>query len=370
MRSKTSRPFRPWRRKQVIIAGHQSCGAELRQLNLMFTKHPKAGEAWAHRRWILARMQPDLLSASALISCSSSTAERDALLAGEFAVCERVAEIYPKNYFAWAHRQWIVQRVLSPVFAMPSAIPLQANVAASANSSSAFFPQLVETWGELGAELRRLERWANRHVSDHSGFHQRQIVLSECIRFSAHASLVSAPRTPSSAFRIPTPVADESLVDTCQACTLFDGECRYVLDLIRRYPGHESLWYHRRYLVLFRLEMVVQHSVALEHHVRLFEGVQALFASERALALEQATNVELERFEENRRYALAYNLWLAEKLHAVARAFASQRTGVSRLMAEARSSNEAALRAIRPFWTHQRECWADKMALLEAQSAQ
>ena len=30
-------------------------------------------------------------------------------------------------------------------------------------------------WDQLQVELRRLEKWTNRHMSDHSAFHQRQV---------------------------------------------------------------------------------------------------------------------------------------------------------------------------------------------------
>jgi len=26
-------------------------------------------------------------------------------------MCERSAELYPKNYYAWMHRQWMVERI-------------------------------------------------------------------------------------------------------------------------------------------------------------------------------------------------------------------------------------------------------------------
>jgi protein prenyltransferase alpha subunit repeat containing protein 1 len=101
------------------------------------------------------------------------------LMESEFRICERVAEIYPKNYFAWSHRQWIVQRVMAPTMAVVPCVESHLQIPSDANlqNTSSFFPELIETWGPLGIELRRLEKWANRHVSDHSGFHQRQVFL-------------------------------------------------------------------------------------------------------------------------------------------------------------------------------------------------
>jgi len=34
---------------------------------------------------------------------------RNAHISTEIRVCSTVAEIYPKNYYAWTHRQWLVQ---------------------------------------------------------------------------------------------------------------------------------------------------------------------------------------------------------------------------------------------------------------------
>jgi protein prenyltransferase alpha subunit repeat containing protein 1 len=61
---------------------------ELQLSSLVLSKHPKSGETWAHRRWVLEMLE---------------LFDRQ----GEIAICEKTAEIYAKNYYAWTHRRWI-----------------------------------------------------------------------------------------------------------------------------------------------------------------------------------------------------------------------------------------------------------------------
>lgn len=48
-------------RKHLLRTGHAyeadwNLKAEMRLLNLIFSKHPKSGEAWSHRRWVLNQL--------------------------------------------------------------------------------------------------------------------------------------------------------------------------------------------------------------------------------------------------------------------------------------------------------------------------
>jgi hypothetical protein len=71
---------------------------EMRFLNLLLTKHPKSGEVWSHRRWILNRWKE---RGNSLDSIWNQDVE----------ICKRVSVIYPKNYHAWNHRAWILKQV-------------------------------------------------------------------------------------------------------------------------------------------------------------------------------------------------------------------------------------------------------------------
>lgn len=57
---------------------------------VVLQRHPKAGSAWSHRRWLLSKLGLNF----------------DA----EFRLCATLAERYPRNYFAWTHRSWVADR--------------------------------------------------------------------------------------------------------------------------------------------------------------------------------------------------------------------------------------------------------------------
>jgi protein prenyltransferase alpha subunit repeat containing protein 1 len=99
-------------RKELILKGQLSHKDEINFLNVLFTKHPKSGECWSHRyyiaslyylfskmtirRWILEHMK----------QCGQSLTDR---VQEELSICSKVAEIYPKNYYAWTHRIWFMK---------------------------------------------------------------------------------------------------------------------------------------------------------------------------------------------------------------------------------------------------------------------
>lgn len=108
--------------------------AELRLLTLVVSKHPKSGEAWAHRRWAALRLQP-----------AATWAWTDAHCRRELAAARSAAAAYPHNYYAWQHRLWLSQR--------------------------------LGTLEDLQAELSDLTMWTDTHVSEYCGFHHRQTVI-------------------------------------------------------------------------------------------------------------------------------------------------------------------------------------------------
>lgn len=72
-------------------------------------------------------------------------------------------------------------------------------------------------------ELSSTKPWVSSHVSDHSGLHYRQFLLSQLC-------------------------AEKGRVQSEMAVGVRDlasEEMKFVTDLIAFYPGHEALWYHR-----------------------------------------------------------------------------------------------------------------------------
>jgi hypothetical protein len=110
---------------------------ELKYLDLVFTTHPKVGESWEHRSWCIKQIwqQQQTLSSSLILTPLSC------VLSHEVDVCELIASRYPKNYYAWSHRQKVV-RYMS-------------------------LKSMVD-------DLNRTGKWCHTHVSDSSSFHHRR----------------------------------------------------------------------------------------------------------------------------------------------------------------------------------------------------
>ncbi len=76
-------------RKKALLAGSLSFNEERKLLDLVLRKHPKSGEMWSHRRWLMHH---------------NAVQRDDSLLAHELAACSVAASVYAKNYMAWTHR--------------------------------------------------------------------------------------------------------------------------------------------------------------------------------------------------------------------------------------------------------------------------
>jgi protein prenyltransferase alpha subunit repeat containing protein 1 len=187
--------------KRLLVAGLLDPAAELALLNLVFSKHRKAQQAWAHRQYVV----------TLLLARRSATA----VLATELAVTARALDVYPKLYMGWTYRHWLVQR-------LPDA-------------------------AALAAEHAWLRAWLPRHVSDHAAAHHLQGVLA---RRTATALPDAAPpllaHVSSPAWLAPAAPAD--LPDAAAVHTLWADDAKWLAGLVITYPGHEALWAHRRFL--------------------------------------------------------------------------------------------------------------------------
>lgn len=183
------------RKRHLLVPGWLAPEDELRLVDLLLAKHPKSGEAWSHRRWVLAR--PAL---------SSSPGGVDAAVTHELAVCASAARSYPKNYFAWTHRYWALRRLA---------------------------PELA------AAECDTMRQWAAINTSDHAGLHYR-----------GSAVLLAAAQAVQRELLLPNKRGEPS---ACWSSGT-TGEAKWQQaweqgnELQGRYPGHESMWRHRRLL--------------------------------------------------------------------------------------------------------------------------
>lgn len=187
----------------------------------------------------------------------------------EIEICDRTAELYPKNYYAWTHRQWLVNKLGS--------------------------------LAELLLQLEKTTKWTDRHVSDHCGFHHRQVILLQCVRLTPHASMCTAPLELSEA--PPAPAAEAAADDSaCEACGLWKQELAYLDELTSIYPGHESIWCHRRFVFATGLRLQWQHCMQAKHaSAEVVRRLEAYARPELARAGAAAEDREVSGFEDHHR---------------------------------------------------------------------
>ncbi|XP_062873986.1 protein prenyltransferase alpha subunit repeat-containing protein 1 [Trichomycterus rosablanca] len=192
-------------RKELLQCGVLSPGKDLYLGKLALTKYPKSPETWIHRRWVLQRLQKEPCGAA---ERSENSEQIQRGIQDEMKVCADAASRYNSNYNAWSHRIWVLQHM--------------------ANGNLKI----------LHDELSSTKHWVSMHVSDHSGFHYRQFLLKELL------AKLGQSQQPNGGNALCT--AEDSQPDVIPQ--LFHHEMELCTDLIESYPGHETLWCHRRHV--------------------------------------------------------------------------------------------------------------------------
>eukprot|EP01039_Chlorochromonas_danica_P007576 gene7571-8376_t len=178
-----------------------SLSKEFLLLRAIFSKHPKSPAGWDHRRWCyrqrhhLTRIMPlqdtTLFHNSILLTPTEIETEKE--------VCRIMGERYPRNYYAWMHRLWLL-------------------------------PQM--TIYQLDDEIIFSEEWLRRHISDHTAAqHYLQVLTHILERKEAldHVILQLVPRYESSPIDMKRKVLLLSFWQSSRK-------------LLTERPGHESLW--------------------------------------------------------------------------------------------------------------------------------
>ncbi|XP_030647697.1 protein prenyltransferase alpha subunit repeat-containing protein 1 [Chanos chanos] len=223
-------------RKELLQCGVLSPEKDLYLGKLALTKYPKSPETWIHRRWVLQWLQkeccPHWAERKEPTEGTHGNAERthqnerlQRAVQDEMRVCADAAGRYPSNYNAWSHRIWVLQNMAQ------------------------------DSLKVLHDELSSTRLWVSMHVSDHSGFHYRQFLLNALVKeLSVARERVthlsgSDPHRP----RQQQPNGDGTASPTedhpwAAIPQLFHEEMELCTDLIESYPGHETLWCHRRHV--------------------------------------------------------------------------------------------------------------------------
>nr|XP_054947857.1 protein prenyltransferase alpha subunit repeat-containing protein 1 isoform X4 [Pan paniscus] len=212
-------------RKELILSGTLNPIKDLHLGKLALTKFPKSPETWIHRRWVLQQLiqetsLPSFVTKGNLGTIPTERAQR--LIQEEMEVCGEAAGRYPSNYNAWSHRIWVLQHLAK----------LDVKI--------------------LLDELSSTKHWASMHVSDHSGFHYRQFLLKSLISQTVIDSSVMEQNPLRSEPALVPPKDEEAAVSTEEPRInlphLLEEEVEFSTDLIDSYPGHETLWCHRRHI--------------------------------------------------------------------------------------------------------------------------
>ncbi|GBG67589.1 hypothetical protein CBR_g718 [Chara braunii] len=212
-------------RKRIILAAStssrtqfsRSLCSELHLAKLVICIHPKSGETWSHRRWVLTQIKEGKLYTDGQLS---------QLYESESQLVQKVAEMYTMNYRAWYHRCWLSQQIS--------------------------LKQVVD-------ELRENDRWVRQHVADNCGFHYRECLLSRVLDLALREcdeagisflwSSFFADGEQSAQTREMLYVCGENASAGRQlVASLWKEEGKKCAGLIATYPGRESLWGFRRFL--------------------------------------------------------------------------------------------------------------------------
>ncbi|XP_019959569.1 protein prenyltransferase alpha subunit repeat-containing protein 1 isoform X2 [Paralichthys olivaceus] len=240
-------------RKELLQCGVLYPEKDLYLGKLALTKFPKSPETWIHRRWVLqqilhqfsavghTRKQQQGEAAQADSERSQQLSDHlSRILQQEIKVCSDAACHYSSNYNAWSHRIWVLQHM------------------AKGN---------VKVFHD---ELSSMRLWVSMHVSDHSGFHYRQFLLKELMTelYQTPPSTTTTCSSEQQSTTVPSislphqshnqanrelseaeaAGEEERQLSFTTVFQLFHQEMELCSDLIKSFPGHETLWSHRRHV--------------------------------------------------------------------------------------------------------------------------
>ncbi|CAB3388512.1 Hypothetical predicted protein [Cloeon dipterum] len=227
--------------KQLIESERVGPEEDLRFSAVVLGFKPKCSEVFTHRKWVLRKMvaQADVQPMAVL-----------KYLQAELRITQLAASKYPSNYNAWNHRKWVLE--------------------ALAPKGGAEQKELLKQ------ELKLSHCWTSNHVSDYSGLQYRQYVMQTVFSTFRHEDFLCRTEW---LLELPSKV-EAKCCSSCAAASVLEQELQMLSELIVRYEGHESLWYHRRF-VLHSLQKVCVSAVCAKLGASLFNSV---VGSERAFA--------------------------------------------------------------------------------------
>eukprot|EP00998_Keelungia_sp_KM082_P006060 NODE_2333_length_1086_cov_78.011470_g2315_i0.p1 GENE.NODE_2333_length_1086_cov_78.011470_g2315_i0~~NODE_2333_length_1086_cov_78.011470_g2315_i0.p1 ORF type:complete len:248 (+),score=15.01 NODE_2333_length_1086_cov_78.011470_g2315_i0:235-978(+) len=159
------------RRKRLVLAGDVQLQDDLAFNYVVLKKHPKCGEVWAHRQWLLRQHAPDATGRQV-----------------EIGVCVDCAARHPRNYYAWTHRRIVAaamptDEITQEVANMISYVRAHVSDA----SGVAYLQQLIDMQEAPSELLRSQSEWLQELLvrsPEHEALwtHLRWLTLKHSVR--------------------------------------------------------------------------------------------------------------------------------------------------------------------------------------------
>lgn len=217
-------------------------------------------------------------------------------IVNEILICQRIAEVYPKNYYAWTYRQLVSDK--------------------------------LQSLDNVKEQLDVLGKWTKKHVSDHCAYHCRQnlwmkyvelidIDLSETFLFLLKSDFLHS-ELQTKTFSLENSKCRDLFI-------LCKEEFKFSSHLLVYFPGHEAMWCHRRKFVIFWILVIILcpsiHQLVLEDEIPtnsnnneddiILEDLSEIFINEAEFAKKNIYDSGISRFEVNRKSAISYLYWLS-----------------------------------------------------------
>ncbi|XP_045501295.1 protein prenyltransferase alpha subunit repeat-containing protein 1 [Colias croceus] len=238
--------------------------SELQFSQLVLSRKPKCNDAFAYRRWLLGAL---------LLSDNVQANLLENLINSELRICDETSDKSPNNYHSWSHRLWVVNNM--------------KDVLKQFDMNSLYIKEYIFS-----------EKCISSHVSDYSCFHYRQFCIKNIcslvnsswksfensidinlrkVLVTLIASNLPKDGTIQASEDDLVSYSEENLVNLLLSCNVKNCNCtvnnvalcrklevichELVLnnELIRFYQSHETLWYHRRFILHELIAMMYDH---------------------------------------------------------------------------------------------------------------
>ncbi|CAO3596805.1 unnamed protein product [Absidia cylindrospora] len=219
-------------RKQLVVSGQVNIQDELKLNQLIFTipRNTKSSIAWHHREWLFTHDKQGAMD------------HMD--LENEMELCQRAITLYPRNYYAWNYRHWLLTWMTTTH---------------------------DDAIARVHVEYQTTCQWLETNISDHTGIRYLEKTLE---------MWVSAQQQQQQRYQ----VLRQHMV--------------WLDELTLRYPGHESLWCHRRYCATLFFHNNIPHPWIQQQHTFIKQ------------LLDNHHDDENNRTQQQLGFAAKFGLWL------------------------------------------------------------